>query len=170
MRFPYTWYKLSFLYEESTLPDKHDRVIKALLRYLESTKDDESKYQAWLMLANTYAQKNDFEGEMHARIELAQLPDIPFSIISDTANRFNQLFNQQKLNLDTDVKRIMVEKLLSVMEKRMGEGNVIDCSRIAWLFMHANNQSKAKDFTLMGLHKDPDDDYIRSVAFRLKII
>ncbi len=170
MRYPITWINLASLYEESVLPDRLEKQKTALFRYLESTKDLDGKKEAWNTLGKIFAKLNDYEAEMHARIELSQLTNIPFSYISDSANRFNLLFGLHILNLDTDVKRIMIDKLLNVMEKRMDEGNVVDCSRIAWLFLHVNNQKKAIEYTRKGLRKNPFDDYIRSVAYRLNLI
>ena len=137
--------------------------------YLETPENIETNIKAWEKFASLCVKTQDWLGEIHARVEIAQLPGTQFFVISDTANRLNSFFRQQLLVLDTDEKEILVNKLLEVMEKRIQEGDATDCSRIAWLFLHIRNEQKAKEYTEMGLTKDGMNEYILSLSEKLKI-
>ncbi len=106
-------------------------------------------------------------GEIQARVEICQLPNVPFRTVSDAVNRVNALFAAQSLVLDSDEKRNISQRLAQVMESRIGEGDATDCSRLAWLFLRLTEREKAKRIVKMGLEMDPDNPYCNKLAAQL---
>jgi hypothetical protein len=108
-------------------------------------------------------------GEIHALVEMGQLPNAPFREVSNAVNRVNALLTEKFAVLDSDEKRIVSEKLAQVMEARISEGDAIDCSRLAWLFLRLKNEGKAKEITEFGLEMDPSNYHCNNLASRLLI-
>jgi len=168
-KYPPSWIMLASLYEEAGGEDNLEKAKEALSHYLETPENLNSTMKAWEKLAILCDQTRDLLGEVHALVEIAQIPNIPFHTISDTANRLNRLFKMQSLLLDTEEKEILVNRLIEVMEKRIQEGDATDCSRIAWLCLHAHNELKAKEDTEKGLALEADNVYILSLADKFNI-
>jgi tetratricopeptide (TPR) repeat protein len=169
-KYPRGWLLLASLYEELTeLDNRFDLAKDSVRHFLESAKLNEEKREAWRRLADYCRRTQDWLGEVHANVELGQLPESSFQDVSDNANRLNSLLREQ-LSLDSDEKRILVNKYLEIMEKRIDdEGSGTDYSRMAWLAWNIRAIEKAIEYTEKGLALEPDNIYIQSLAQKLGI-
>ena len=128
--------------------------IEATRRFLQDRPTDT---EAWRRLAQLSKRSGDYLGEMHALLELAQLPSTPFGVVSDSANRFNQLLREQAIDLESDEKRVMAERLRKVMESRVPEANATDFSRLGWLCVHLRDVDAARAYAQRGLQLEPSN-------------
>ena len=148
--------------------DSAERVKDALRHYLESTPKEAAQNDAWDRLARTCQRTQDWSGEVHALVEMCQLPDASFSSISDTANRLNGLLYRHELILDSEEKQIIVRQIIQIMERRIGEADAIDCSRLAWLCLHSLDDVRARKYTKRGLELDHGNEYCLRLAEKIK--
>jgi tetratricopeptide (TPR) repeat protein len=164
-KYPPAWLLLAKLCQE--LADL-EKTKEALRRYIESSHgDDLQKERAWEGLASICQQTGDYVGEIHALVEMCQLPNIPFRVISNAVNRVNALFSEQYFVLDSEEKRVVSRRLAQVMENRIAEGDATDCSRLAWLFMRLRDEDKARQIIQIGLSVEPDNIYCKNLAMRI---
>lgn len=140
---------------------------KELERFLENNPADIYAADAWRMLGYIYNQIGDTLGEMHSFIELAQLSSIPFSEVSNTANKLNKMIRGQQLNVDWEEKRQLALRLAAVLEKRQKEAGPDDLSRMAWLALNTGQEEKAREFVKAGLKIEPNNYHCRNVTQRL---
>lgn len=138
-----------------------------LRRYLEQQPPDSDAADAWRLLGQACYRTGDKLGEIHAFIERAQLASVPFCDISSTANRLNAMLREHELSVDKDEKRHLAQRLLVVLDNRRSEASADDFSRMAWLALHTDQQSKAIEFTKLGLKTDPDNPHCRGLSERL---
>ena len=168
-KYPQAWLLLSSLHEEFGGEEGYEQSKETIKLFLESRPSSIDSLKAWKKLADLYSRTNDATGEAHALVAMCQIPEIPFIHISNSANRLSDLFHSQKLILDTEIKQILVKRLVTVMEEKIDEGNAIDCSRLAWLFLHLRDENKAKIYTKRGLELDPFNFYCENLSERLLI-
>jgi tetratricopeptide (TPR) repeat protein len=164
-RYPPAWLLLGRLCQE--LGDL-EKAKEAFKRYIESGYGDFfQKEKVWEELANNYQQTTDYVGEIHALVEMCQLPNIAFRVISNTVNRVNALFSEQYFVLDSEEKRVVSRRLAQVMENRISEGDATDCSRLAWLFIRLQEEEKAREIIQVGLSVEPDNLHCKNLATRI---
>ncbi len=163
------WLLLAKLYQEL---DPHDleKAKESLKRFIESTpRDYLQQKSAWSELARLCQNTSDAVGEIHAIVEMCQLPNVPFQEVSSAVNRVNALLTEKYFLLDSDEKKIVSQKLAQVMESRISEGDADDCSRLAWLFRRLNDNEKAKKIVQLGLSIDPNNIHCKNLASRNKL-
>jgi hypothetical protein len=159
------WLDLADLYERSGLLDRLDRAKDSVRRYIESHPDIDGQRSAWRRLAVLCQDTGDWSGELHARVGLCELPGTDFETISDAANRLNALLVREQF-LDTDEKLILAKKLATIMDKRLGEADGTDHSRLAWLYLHLRNEGRAREVTEAGLAKEPLNDHCQKLYLK----
>jgi hypothetical protein len=163
---PPAWLEIANLHERTDRPDRLERAKDALRRYLEAGPDVESQRFAWLRLAEICQDSEDWSGELHARVELCQIPDADFETITEAANRLNGLLVRQQF-LDTEEKRVLVAKLARIMAARLAEADGKDHSRLAWLYLHLGDEVSAREITEAGLYKEPYNEHCQKLLARL---
>ena len=119
------------------------------------------------MLGHACYRTGDTLSEIHAFIERARIGSVPFYDISNTANRLNRLLHGHGLELDKDEKRVLAQRLVSVLEKRRNEASADDLSRMAWLALRIGQEAKAREYTEAGLAMEPENYHCRRIAERL---
>ena len=161
------WLYLAKLYQENDSKDL-EKAKEAIKKYLESTpKEYWQQKAAWEELSILCQITKDDIGEIHALVEMGQLPNAPFQEISNAVNRVNALLSEKYAVLDSDEKQIISEKLAQVMASRISEGDANDCSRLAWLLVRLKNYSKAKEIIDLGLELEPDNIHCKNLISRL---
>lgn len=168
-KYPPAWLMIASLYEEVLVPDSAERIKDSLRHYLESTPKTGGQRVAWDRLARICQQTRDCPGEIHAMVEMCQLPDSSFSSISNAANRLNGLLFRHELVLDSEEKQIIIRQLVQLMERRMGEADAIDCSRLAWLCWHSQDEVRASKYTRRGLEIDRANEHCLKLAEKLQL-
>lgn len=164
------WLLLASLYEESGLTQGIQKAIESVRYFLESGPSVPDKQAAWNRLASLCHRAGDYPGEVHALVEMCELPDTPYEGISNAANRVNQLFKQRYLALESDERQIVFRRLVAVMEERIEEADATDCSRLAWLCLHLHDEQKARQYTEEGLQLDSTNEHSLRLAERLQMV
>ncbi len=162
------WLMIASLHDEIVTPDAAEKMKEALRHYIEATPKGPAQYQAWDRLVRICQRTQDWGGEIHALLEMCQLPDASFRSISDSANRLNRLFHSNELVLDSDEKQIIVREIIQIMERRIAEADAFDCSRLAWLCLHSCDEGRAKKYTKYGLELDAENQHCLRLAKKLK--
>jgi hypothetical protein len=152
--YPPAWLKIADLYEDVVLDSR--RAIHAVNRYLEEYPDDE---RAWRRVAGLYRREGNILGEMHARLQLAELTTPSYSDLSSAANRLNGILARREIDIDADERRLIVRKLRRLMEDRNSEADATDLSRLAWLCMYDQDRPAARRWVTEGLRRDPENEH-----------
>ncbi len=141
-----------------------EAAIHSVNRYLEARQSDG---KAWEKLIHLYNGAGDPLGEMHARLQLAELEPGDLTSLSSAANRLNGLLYNRKLQLDADERLLIVRKLRSLMEARYREADATDLSRLAWLCFHDRDEPAAERWAEAGLRIDPANSYCLSLKRKI---
>jgi tetratricopeptide (TPR) repeat protein len=170
-QYPEAWLYLASIYEENPVfENRLDKAKQAVQFFLESAKSVEKKRYAWQQMVIYNRRLDDWMGVTHAYVELSQLPNAKFDEISNSVNLMNSLL-KDKLDIESDEKRILGTKLLEFMEKHVTtEGNGTDYSRMAWLARNIGLSVKAIEYIESGLKIDPENEYIQSIAKKFGIL
>jgi tetratricopeptide (TPR) repeat protein len=162
-----SWILLSELYEEE---DNIPEAIRAIQKYLESPTLNKDALSGWQRLARLYRLEKNWQAEVNALVEYCLVPDIPFSELSNSANMINRLLNENKTAVDSLEKSISIQKVTKVFENRIYKDKYSDSddySRLAWLFLHLNEEKKAKEVVELGLKINPNNVYCQKLYERL---
>ena len=159
--FPPAWLNLSELQEEL---GRRGDAIHSINRYLSEHPFD---HAAWKRLAILYRASDDALGEMHARLQLAELSAPDFDELSSSVSRLNGLLARREIALDADERRLMVRRLRSLMEARWDEADATDLSRLAWLCIYDGDQPAATRWVTAGLAKDPENQHCLGLSRKL---
>ena len=114
-------------------------------------------------------QTGDALGEVHAFIERAQVSDVEFYDLSNTANRLNLFLRDHGLEIDKEQKRDLATRIISVLNARRAEADADDFSRMAWLAIHSGQEALARDYVQAGLTTDGGNYHVVKLAQRLGI-
>ncbi len=159
--YPPAWLNLAELQHE--LGDVA-AAIRSVNRYLEVHPEDQN---AWGKVARWYRIASDPVGEMHARLQLAELARPPFHDLSSAASRLNGLLSRREIQLDAEERRLMVRRLRRLMELRHEEGDATDLSRLAWLCIYDQDLEAADKWATLGLELDPVNEHCLRLKRRL---
>lgn len=156
------WLTLADL-QEQQLGDQ-SAAIQSVSRYLESVPDDEN---AWKHLIRLYTATGSPIAEMNARLQFVELGRPAFSELSYAAIRLNGMLARRAIDLDATEKRLLVQRLRSLLEERISEADATDLSRLAWLCMHEHDLSAAMLWVTKGLEIDPANEHCQSLKRKL---
>ena len=165
--YPPTWLRIAELYNEVGSRSTLDAAKAAVRQYLESSspKDD---VHAWKLLADYCHRTDDLMGAVLALVELSRHKDVELYEISASANRLNALLATSPVSMERDEKSILIEEMANAFEARINEGNATDRSRLAWLFLHLRNVSRAQSHVAAGLELSPDNEHCLRLKERLE--
>jgi hypothetical protein len=169
---PQAYINLADLVLETEQTQESVERAKGYLRnFLERSHDLSQKKSVWFKLANLCVGTGDAVGEVHAISEVALLPTADAEEISEIANRLNsrirELKGQDIGEAWSPEVRVLLERVISAMEKHMSKLSATGCSRLAWLLLNVGKGEKAKDVAQKGLERDPDNEYCRKLLQRL---
>lgn len=163
------WLLLARWHMEERSPEGFGRAKEELRRFLENGPPNSEAAEAWRLLGHACYQTGDALGEVHAFIERAQVSDVSFYDLSNTANRLNLFLRDHGLEIDKDQKRDLATRIISVLGARRSEADGDDFSRMAWLAIHSGQEFLARDFVQAGLAKDGGNYHLIKLAQRLGI-
>ena len=161
------WLMIARWHLETGSPSDFEKAKRELKLHLEDDPTSADSAEAWRMLGHACYRTGDTLSEIHAFIERAQIGSVPFYDISNTANRLNRLLRERGLELDKDEKRVLAQRLVSILEKRRNEASADDLSRMAWLALHIGQEAKAREYAEAGLAMEPENYHCRKIAERL---
>lgn len=163
------WLLLARWHMEDRTQDGYTRAKEELRRFLENGPPNLDAAEAWKLLGHACYQTGDPLGEVHAFIERAQVSDVDFHDLSNTANRLNLYLRDHGLEIDREQKRDLATRIITVLKARRSEATADDLSRMAWLAIHSGQEALAREFVEAGLGKDGKNYHIVKLAQRLGI-
>src|SRR5579875_88058 len=141
-----------------------------LQRFLERS-EVAGKKEVWLRLADLSKASDDSIGEVHALSEAALLPTTDPEEIAGIANRLNNrvraLKGKQIEQAWSPEVRVLLERVVSAMEKRVNDLSATGCSRLAWLLLNVGNEGRARVVARLGLERDPNNEHCRNLVRKL---
>ncbi len=153
-----------------TIADVHlavgdlDEAEAAVEQFLERTPGD---IASWRKLAEVRRTQRDLLGEIHARVELAEVVGGTYADASYVANVLNAHLVSAALQLDDDVKRVLATRIRRLLEAGVASATATDLSRLAWLCMHLQDLEAASTYARMGLEREPKNNYCQALVKRL---
>ncbi len=166
-RYPPAWRHMVSLYEQSSAnggPAKAKRAVEQYLQLPVRPGDERDREDAWRKLAELRRETGDFVGEVNALIEMSRLPNCPIEDITYTTRRFLNSIYKERDAWSKSEKVALIEELADRMEVRRAELYPNDFGRLAWLYLNKGDADKAARATKQGLHKDPENEYLRNLA------
>jgi tetratricopeptide (TPR) repeat protein len=115
------------------------------------------KGKVWERIAEKKRLQGDLYGSLDAAVNMVEVPGTDIAAISSVANNFNQVVRQ--LDADPQAQRDLARRLSSVMRPHIPDGDAIDCSRLAWIMIHAGKMEGVLDIVDRGLRIDPQNEY-----------
>jgi hypothetical protein len=101
---------------------------------------------------------------------MCQSRDASADQISGAANRINNIYGELKqrgVNLDSQDRQVLVKKIADVMQQRMQDWDAVDCSRLAWLYMHLRDYKSARAAAEQGAKHDSANEHCLRLMERL---
>lgn len=167
-RVPTAWLDIAQLYKEEESAQGIAWAKDAMRRYLESADSTVPAAQVWFQLAGLCRASRDPQGEMHALIEMADMPGINAEELSRCADTVNRLLADAKREgrqlFQTEERKYLIGKLAAKLEQCRDNLDATDLSRLAWLHLHLNNEPRAGALVREGLQLDPDNEHCLSLA------
>lgn len=174
-KYPYAW---NFLYQLYIENNEFIHAEEALREYLKTPLNSEERKYSLQRISSLYRHSYNWFGEVNALTELCLLPNATIEEISDTANVINNyVFRDDshvpRLILDDEIKESLINKVAEVMDKKITSSHYLtpitatDYSRLAWLYMHLQDQDKAKEAVEKGLAKDFNNPHCVKLARKL---
>ncbi len=163
------WLILARWHMDGRTKEGYDHAKNALRRFLENGPSNAEAAEAWKLLGHACYQTEDALGEVHAFIERAQVSDVEFYDLSNTANRLNLFLRDHGFEIDKEQKRDLATRIISVLKARRCEADADDLSRMAWLAIHSGQEVLAREFVEAGLAVDSGNYHVIKLAQRLGI-
>lgn len=144
---------------------------KKYLRSFLETADPGVRQGVWLQLADLCHRTDDAVGEVHALSEAALMARVTPAELGVLANRINNRIRELKGRRIDEAwsaeVRALLERVIAVMERRIGELTATDCSRLAWLCLNVGNADRARDIANAGIRREPNNEYCQNLIDRL---
>lgn len=163
------WLLLARWHMEERTQEGYARAKEELRRFLENGPPNAEAAEAWKLLGHACYRTGDALGEVHAFIERAQVSDVDFYDLSNTANRLNLFLRDHGVDIDREQKRDLASRIISVLKARRDEAGAGDLSRMAWLAIHSGQEALAREFVEAGLAKESGNYHLVKLAQRLGI-
>ncbi|HEV2247759.1 MAG TPA: NB-ARC domain-containing protein [Terriglobia bacterium] len=168
---PKAYLLLAELYLEANHEPTSLERAKAYLRSFLESPELAEKGAIWLRLADLSRASNDSLGEVHALSEAALLPTTEPEEIAEIANRLNKRIRDLKGKRIEEAWspeiRVLLERVIAAMEKRISDLSATGCSRLAWLLLNVGNDGRARQVAQLGAERDPNNEHCRNLVNRL---
>ncbi len=145
------------------------RAKDELRQFLENEPPNVDAADAWRLLGIACFQTGDSLGEVHAFIERAQVSEVSFHDLSNTANKLNIFLRDHGLEIDREQKRDLTGRLNAVLKARRAEAAPDDLSRMAWLAIHSGQEALAREYVEAGLAMGAGNYHLDKLARRFGI-
>ena len=170
-RFPKAYLRLTDLlltvYDDN---DSKERAKHYMRNFLKNAEISE-RHQVWLDLADICHETDDITGEIHALCEAAFLPISSVEDIGKYANRINkhirELKDRNEGNIRSGAIQELIEKFIQKMESHLDKLSATNCSRLAWLYRNVGNAERAQDVAMIGIQRDPANEYCKRILLSL---
>lgn len=125
-----------------------------LERFIQEVPEGSFTCKAWSLLMRVAHDVDDRLLQLNAAIRRSQLSASSLSQLSNACDLFNEHAPRVYAG-DLPVKRELASLLLNCTKRFEGQTGATDCSRFAWLSLHADDAQKAISFVDTGLALNP---------------
>jgi NB-ARC domain len=171
-RVPAAWPEVARLYIEEGAAEGVSWAKTALRRYVESGDRSVPQSVVWRRLVELCHSTGDVQGELQSLAELANDPGLPIDELSELADSINRVFATAKKTdkdpFQPEDRKYLVGRLIAQLEGGRQRLDSTDLSRLAWLYMHTNNEARALELAELGLQLDRENEYCLKLAQRLR--
>lgn len=164
--YPPGWLLLADIHEELHGSGENKGTADYVRRYIEQASDGPLARAAWRRLAELYQRSGDLIGACGAFVRAFDGGDTALAEISNVANWVN-VSRSSIAGMDFTDRRAVFGSLAGLMERRIGEASATDLSRLAWLYLHAEDVDRAREVADMGLQKEPNNRHCQRLIERL---
>lgn len=162
------WLLLARMLEEKYgLPKVGSEVLEVIRHFIAASTNPLQAAAGWTELVRVARTIGDTTAELQGLMELASLPNASMQLLSDAANRVNNIAKVQASQLAQDERRLLAHKLLKLAEDNIAEADATDLSRFAWLALGFQDEDRAREFVSEGLKLDPENYYCLKLAERM---
>lgn len=164
-KYPEIWKDVAEFYRRFGKVEKEKECYRELLKV---THSQEKKLSYWKTLSGICMDHNDWVGESSALLEIVSLPNVSYEEISFAAYRINKYYSNNLEDKDIS-KNQLILMVMEKMENRISEANAADCSRLAWLCLNMQDESKALRYANKGLSIDSSNIHCQRLVERLQM-
>ena len=160
------WLMLADLEVEVNGPSGLSRSAVYIRRFLEQPLSEEESRIGWRRLLSVYRQLGDVIGACSAFLEAAKFATPTLFETSEMANSINS--DRHVLSkLDTGQRGALLRPLAALFEQHVDAASATDLSRLAWLYLHAGDKSRAEQYVGLGLAREPHNHHCQKLDERL---
>lgn len=171
-RVPAAWPEVARLYVEEGAAEGVGWAKTALRRYIESGDYSVPRSTIWRKLVELCHLTGDVQGELQSLVELADDPNLSLDELSDLADSINRVFATAKKagndSFQPGERNYLMRRLIGQLEAERQKLDATDLSRLAWLYMHTNNDAKARESAELGLGLDDQNEYCLKLVQRIQ--
>ena len=150
---------LANFYREQNTDSELQKAKDNLKLFLQGNSNESDTIKAWTMLSKICEERKEYFEYIHTLVELSKLESVYFWKLSNMANKINKLLHEGQLDMNKNEKISLIKELLAIFEKRQNEADANDFSRMAWLALHIQQETKARQYTEQGLKHDPENQH-----------
>ena len=162
---PQIWKDIAYFYHRFGKIEEEMECYRELLKV---TKDPNEKLIYWKVLRGIYMDNEDWVGESSALLEIVSMPIVPYDDISYAAYRINKYYSDHFEDKDISKNQLII-MVMSKMEKRINEANAADYSRLAWLCLNMQDESRALKYAKIGLDLDEANIHCKRLVEKLQM-
>ncbi len=139
-----------------------------LSKYVQGNEDPTyPTWQAWKRIAEIRKRKGDRDGVLHACSQICRHPNVPVSELSNAANEINNVLSTMTRRVSREEKEFLLAHVIGTLERSIANLNATDLSRLAWLYMHLNENDSALKAVQRGLQIEEGNHHCQSLLRRL---
>jgi tetratricopeptide (TPR) repeat protein len=160
--YPSAWLNLADVYLACGSQKSAERAIE---QFLERNPTD---ITAWRRLAELRRAMGDALGELHARVEIAEGVDATYADATHAAWLLSGFLWRGQIKVDDDEKRVLATRIKKLLEAGADTADATDLSRLAWVCLHLHDEDAAREYTRLGLEREPTNEHLQSLAKKFK--
>ena len=163
---PPTWMLLADFHERR---GELEAAKEGVRRFVETALALDDRRRGWRRLQSLASRNGDPLEEIQACVEIISTPGSPMQELSDAASQINHVLYERNIEIDQYEKEMMIRRAANAFQGRIGDADAKDCSRLAWLYLHLQEETRAIDVVERGLTLDPHNDHLHGLAEKLNI-
>jgi len=166
-KYPEGWIMLyKIYYEIYDIP----KAIETLQNFIADYRiSDDKKIPALEALCKLYVIQNDPTAEAQTLVDICNTEKVNFNDLSNAVHCLMTLFKENKTKIPKEERYILLNSVAEKMDKRMKEGSKSDYTKLAWVYLHLENRSRAKSLTNDALKIDPRYPHALNLVKKLKL-
>ncbi len=148
-----------------------DEALKFYESYIEShdTKPDAIS-ACWEKISKINRRKNNYARYIFSlanyAVSLLSVEDKDYKDASRCASSVNSYISEHRNDVDTENANHILIHLAQVLAGKIDVADADDCSRIAWLYIHAGDLAEGRRFAAIGLQRDSENEHCKNIMLK----